>query len=128
MRVSRRSVLKSGSAAALLAGTGRSVFAQGPTIQIGFPYELSGKFVAYGAAGKRGSEMALEAFNNKAGKFTIEPLWRDVQSEPQATASIEATAKAAEPTRTATAARRVVDGPTFTVSALPKSSMGQPPH
>jgi branched-chain amino acid transport system substrate-binding protein len=85
--MSRRRVLKSGSAAALLAAGGRSVFAQGPTIQIGFPYELSGKFVAYGAAGKRGSEMAIEAFNHKAGKFTIEPLWRDVQSDPQATVS-----------------------------------------
>jgi branched-chain amino acid transport system substrate-binding protein len=87
MRLSRRNVIKNGSAAALLAAGGRSVFAQGQTIQIGFPYELSGKFVAYGAAGKRGSEMALEAFDYKAGKFAIEPLWRDVQSDPQATVS-----------------------------------------
>ena len=87
MSVSRRTLIKSGSAAALLAASGKAVFAQSKTIQIGFPYELSGKFVAYGAAGKRGSEMALEAFNFKAGNFQIEPQWRDVQSDTQATVS-----------------------------------------
>lgn len=87
MRVSRRSLIKGGSAAALIAATGKQVFAQGKTIQIGFPYELSGRFVAYGAAGKRGSEMAMEAFKYKAGNFTIEPLFRDLQSDAQATVS-----------------------------------------
>lgn len=48
MSVSRRTLIKSGSAAALLAASGKAVFAQSKTIQIGFPYELSGKFVAYG--------------------------------------------------------------------------------
>jgi branched-chain amino acid transport system substrate-binding protein len=87
MVLSRRSLIKSGSAAALLAVGGKGAIAQGKTVQIGFPFELSGKFVAYGAAGKRGSEMALEAFNYKVGNFTIEPLWRDVQSDTQATVS-----------------------------------------
>lgn len=87
MSVTRRTLIKSGSAAALLAASGTRGFAQSKTIQIGLPYELSGKFVAYGAAGKRGSEMALEAFKYKAGNYTIEPLWRDVQSDPQATVS-----------------------------------------
>lgn len=59
----------------------------GETIRVGFPLELSGKFVAYGSAGKRGAEMALDAFDHRAGPFRIEPLFRDVQSEPQATVS-----------------------------------------
>lgn len=87
MSLSRRNLIKSASASALLAASGKGVFAQSKTLQIGFPYELSGRFVSYGAAGKRGSEMALEAFNYQAGGFQIEPQWRDVQSDTQATVS-----------------------------------------
>lgn len=85
--LSRRTLIKSASAAALLAAGAGRVAAQEKTIRIGLPFELSGKFVSYGTAGKRGSEMALEAFKYKAGAFKIEPLFRDVQSDPQATVS-----------------------------------------
>ncbi len=75
------------SLVALLAAGAGPLAAQERTVRIGFPFELSGKFVVYGAAGKRGAEMALEAFDYKAGRLKIEPLFRDVQSDPQATIS-----------------------------------------
>ncbi|MEX4008500.1 ABC transporter substrate-binding protein [Neoaquamicrobium sediminum] len=57
------------------------------TIKIGVPMELSGRFVAYGASGRRGVEMALERFGTKVGDNDIQLLFRDVQSEAQATVS-----------------------------------------
>ena len=88
MQLSRRSLIKSASAAALLAAGGEKLVAQEKTVRIGFPLELSGKFVSYGTPGKRGAEMALDAFKHRAGPFKIEPLFRDVQSDPQATVSV----------------------------------------
>lgn len=70
--------------AAMLAGV---VPASADTIKIGVPMELSGRFVAYGASGRRGVEMALERFGNKVGGNDIKLLVRDVQSEAQATVS-----------------------------------------
>jgi branched-chain amino acid transport system substrate-binding protein len=57
-------------------------FAQ-ETIRIGAPFELSGRFVAYGAQGKRGVEMAVDVYGGKIGNKKIEVLYRDVQSNNQ---------------------------------------------
>ncbi|MCK9920265.1 ABC transporter substrate-binding protein [Microbacteriaceae bacterium K1510] len=54
------------------------------TIRIGAPLELSGRFVAYGAQGKRGVEMAVDVYGGKIGNRKIEVLFRDVQSNNQA--------------------------------------------
>ncbi|MFG1193165.1 MULTISPECIES: ABC transporter substrate-binding protein [Xanthobacter] len=58
------------------------------TIRIGVPMELSGRFVAYGASGKRGAEFAAEVYGGKVAGKKIELLVRDVQSESQATISV----------------------------------------
>lgn len=55
------------------------------TIKIGAPVELSGKFVSYGAAAKRGIEMAVDIYGGKIGNKKIEVLYRDTQSDPQVT-------------------------------------------
>ncbi len=57
-------------------------FAQ-DAIRIGAPLELSGRFVAYGAQGKRGVEMAVDVYGGKIGDKKIEVLFRDVQSNNQ---------------------------------------------
>ncbi|MGF7160399.1 branched-chain amino acid transport system substrate-binding protein [Rhodoligotrophos appendicifer] len=76
---------------ALLVATGISAgsFAASAeeTIKIGVPMELSGRFVAYGGPGKRGVEMAAEAFGNTVGGKKVEFIYRDVQSEAQSTVS-----------------------------------------
>jgi branched-chain amino acid transport system substrate-binding protein len=58
------------------------------TIKIGVPMELSGRFVAYGASGKRGVEYAVEIYGGKVAGKKIELLVRDVQSESQATITV----------------------------------------
>ncbi|MEP9348662.1 ABC transporter substrate-binding protein [Xanthobacter sp. KR7-225] len=58
------------------------------TIKIGVPMELSGRFVAYGASGKRGVEFATEVYGGKVAGKKIELLVRDIQSESQATISV----------------------------------------
>jgi branched-chain amino acid transport system substrate-binding protein len=84
---SRRRFIKTAAAAgAAFAAAPRASIAQ-DTVRIGFPFELSGKFVSYGASGKRGAEMALEAFKYQAGGRRIEPLFRDLQSDAQVTVS-----------------------------------------
>ena len=55
------------------------------TIKIGAPLEISGKFVSYGAAAKRGVEMAVDVYGGKIGNKKIEVLFRDTQSDPQVT-------------------------------------------
>jgi branched-chain amino acid transport system substrate-binding protein len=55
------------------------------TIKIGAPVEISGKFVSYGAAAKRGIEMAVDIYGGKVGNKKIEVLYRDLQSDPQVT-------------------------------------------
>ncbi len=57
-------------------------------IKIGAPYELSGKFVAYGAQGQRGFEMALDAYGGTVAGYKIEVLLKDVQSTNQGTVSV----------------------------------------
>lgn len=69
---------------AMIGGTG---YAYADTIKVGVPMELSGRFVAYGAAGRRGVEMAFERFGTGVGNNDIQLLFRDVQSEAQATVS-----------------------------------------
>lgn len=62
--------------------------AQAAKVRIGVPMELSGRFVAYGASGKRGSEFAAEMFGGSVAGKPIELLVRDIQSESQATISV----------------------------------------
>jgi len=54
------------------------------TIKIGAPLALSGKFVSYGAAAKRGIEMAVDIYGGKVANKKIEVLFRDTQSDAQA--------------------------------------------
>jgi branched-chain amino acid transport system substrate-binding protein len=58
------------------------------SIKIGIPMELSGRFVAYGASGRRGAELAAEVYGGKVAGKKIELLVRDIQSESQATISV----------------------------------------
>ena len=51
------------------------------TIKIGAPLSISGKFVSYGAAAKRGVEMAVDIYGGKIGNKKIEILFRDTQSD-----------------------------------------------
>ncbi|HEY0664165.1 MAG TPA: ABC transporter substrate-binding protein, partial [Thiobacillaceae bacterium] len=69
----------------LIAG---GALAQAPkVVRIGVPLEASGKFVAYGAQGQRGVEMAVEAFGGTVAGHKIEILLRDIQSTNQGTVS-----------------------------------------
>jgi branched-chain amino acid transport system substrate-binding protein len=56
-------------------------------VRIGAPLEVSGRFVAYGAQGQRGVEMAVEAFGGSVAGHKIEVLLRDIQSTNQGTVS-----------------------------------------
>lgn len=58
------------------------------SIKIGVPMELSGRFVAYGASGKRGVEFAAEVYGGKVAGKKIELLVRDIQSESQTTITV----------------------------------------
>jgi branched-chain amino acid transport system substrate-binding protein len=76
-------------ASALLAGAAfpnDRAYAE-DTIKIGAPVEVSGKFVSYGAAAKRGIEMAVDIYGGKVAGKKIEVLFRDLQSDPQVTAN-----------------------------------------
>src|SRR5689334_6623134 len=53
-------------------------------VRVGVPLELSGRFVAYGAQGRRGVEMAVDIYGGKIGAKPVEVLFRDVQSNNQA--------------------------------------------
>lgn len=68
------------AAALALPGAGRADEA----IKIGAPLALSGKFVSYGAAAKRGIDMAVDVYGGKVGGKTIQVLYRDTQSDAQA--------------------------------------------
>ncbi len=76
----------SGLVAMAMAGGAAPAWSQ-DTIKIGVPMELSGRFVAYGASGRRGVELAAEVYGGKVAGKKIELLVRDVQSESQATIS-----------------------------------------
>lgn len=54
------------------------------SIKIGAPLALSGKFVSYGAAAKRGVEMAVDVYGGSVKGKKIEVLYRDTQSDAQA--------------------------------------------
>ncbi len=58
------------------------------TIQIGVPMELSGRFVTFGTSGKRGVEMAVDAFKGRVAGKKIEILLRDIQSDAQVTVQV----------------------------------------
>lgn len=53
------------------------------TVRVGVPLELSGRFVAYGAQGRRGVEMAVDIYGGKIASKPVEVLFRDVQSNNQ---------------------------------------------
>lgn len=57
------------------------------SIKIGAAYELSGNFVSFGAAGKRGVELAADAFHGKVAGKAIELLFKDNRSDAQTAAS-----------------------------------------
>ena len=61
--------------------------AQQKVIKIGAPLEVSGKFVAYGAQGQRGLEMAVDAFGGSVAGYKLDVLLRDIQSTNQGTVS-----------------------------------------
>jgi branched-chain amino acid transport system substrate-binding protein len=56
-------------------------------VKIGAPFELTGKFVAYGAEGRRGVEMAVDTYGPTVAGHKIEVLFRDIQSTNQGTIS-----------------------------------------
>ncbi len=70
--------------AALLPGVAQAQ----STVQIGVPLELSGRFVSFGLSGKRGIEMAVDAFGGTVANRKIELIMRDVQSDPQVTVQV----------------------------------------
>ncbi len=85
MRIIRHVLTAAIGVAALASG---SAMAQAQkVIRVGAPLELSGKFVAYGAQGQRGIEMAVEAFGGSVAGYKLEVLMRDVQSTNQGTVS-----------------------------------------
>ena len=83
MTISRSTLLLSALACATF-GFSVAVHAQ-DTIRIGAPLSLSGKFVSYGAAAKRGVDMAVDIYGGKIGNKKIEVIFRDTQSDPQVT-------------------------------------------
>lgn len=84
--ISRRGIVAGAIAAPfVLRGEAR---AQSTKIRIGVPMELSGRFVAYGASGRRGAEFATEMYGGSVVGKPIELLIRDIQSESQATISV----------------------------------------
>lgn len=84
----RRALVGGLLATPLIARASGSAWAEGGAIRIGVPMELSGRFVAYGASGKRGAEFAAERYGGSVAGKTIELLVRDIQSESQATISV----------------------------------------
>lgn len=72
-------------AVAALVGIATNAIAAEDVVKIGAPLELSGKYVVYGEQGKRGIEMALDAFGPTAAGKKIEIIFRDVQSNNQST-------------------------------------------
>ena len=84
-RLSRRGLLAS---LVMASGFAALPVVAEETIKIGVPMELSGRFVAYGASGKRGVEYAVEIYGGKVAGKKIELLVRDVQSESQATITV----------------------------------------
>jgi branched-chain amino acid transport system substrate-binding protein len=57
------------------------------SIKIGAAYELSGNFVSFGAAGKRGAELAADAFHGRVAGRPIEFVFKDNRSDAQTAAS-----------------------------------------
>lgn len=74
------------AAIGLSAIAGTAAHAQ-KVFRIGAPLEVSGKFVAYGAQGQRGIEMAVDAYGPTVAGYKIEVLLRDIQSTNQGTVS-----------------------------------------
>ena len=85
MQITRYVVAAAVGLATLASG---AALAQAPkVIRIGAPLEISGKFVAYGAQGQRGLEMAVDAFGGSIAGYKLDVLFRDIQSTNQGTVS-----------------------------------------
>jgi branched-chain amino acid transport system substrate-binding protein len=85
MATGRRALI---AGAALLPALHLRRAAAANPIRIGVPLELSGRFVAFGAAGRRGIELAHEAFRGEAGGRKVELLIRDIQSDAQTAVAV----------------------------------------
>jgi branched-chain amino acid transport system substrate-binding protein len=57
-------------------------------IKIAAPCELSGAYVAFGEAARRGANMALDVFHGRLAGQPAELMWRDTRSDAQVTASV----------------------------------------
>jgi branched-chain amino acid transport system substrate-binding protein len=87
MALGRRRVLAA-SAGAVAGMSAPWVARAAEPIKIGAALELSGRFASFGASGKRGLEMAAAKFGPTVAGRPYEFLFRDVQSEAQATISV----------------------------------------
>ena len=87
----RRDIFGAGIFAALLTLGSISAIAQEP-VKIGAPTSLSGRYVAYGAQGKNGIEMAVDVWKKTRGNTVagrpIELIIRDTQSNNATTVSL----------------------------------------
>ncbi len=83
--IPRRTVVQ--GALALTAAAAVPAQAAEP-IRIGVPLELTGRFAVFGSAGKRGVQMALDAFHGQVHGRKVELLVRDVQSDAQVAVSV----------------------------------------
>ena len=86
LKVGNRSLLNVSAAWLALSIMSGAAYADEP-IKIGAPYELSGNFVSFGAAGKRGVELALDAFHGKVAGKRVEFVFKDNRSDAQTAAS-----------------------------------------
>ncbi|MFH0296529.1 ABC transporter substrate-binding protein [Bradyrhizobium sp. 31Argb] len=85
--IGRRKVLLQISAAGLAVAAACVGARAEDTIKIGAAYELSGNFVSFGAAGKRGVELAADAFQGRVAGKPIEIVFKDNRSDAQTAAS-----------------------------------------
>jgi branched-chain amino acid transport system substrate-binding protein len=86
LKVGNRSLLNISAAWLALSIMSGAACADEP-IKIGAPYELSGNFVSFGAAGKRGVELALDAFHGKVAGKPVQFVFKDNRSDAQTAAS-----------------------------------------
>lgn len=86
MKAGRQSFLVISAAWLAMSVAGGASRADEP-IRIGAAYELSGHFVSFGAAGKRGVELALDAFHGRVAGKLVEFVFKDNRSDAQTAAS-----------------------------------------
>jgi branched-chain amino acid transport system substrate-binding protein len=88
MPTSRRALLKTTAAAAVVGLDWRRARAEAETVRIGVIYDLSGPFAAGGSvASSIGTQIAIDLVNEKggiAGKYKVAPVTADSQSKADA--------------------------------------------